>query len=374
MGAKAVPLTLISAAFPSFLPTLTKFIVDAVGFEDDVLIDIIQTSITEGNSDVLSKADRHFDLPTMIKQVEGFLGAKTSSLSSLIKKFLQDVESNASSSNSSALLTNGGGSNSSNSNKNDYITTSNSPPPPSDRSTLHVGNIPYTWNVPTLLSSLSTLTSCSIISVNIPPSSREGMEGENRGFAFVEVKKGDAIRFRGDVAGEEVEGGRKLRVSEAAPRQNIQGRKPERMGYGGGSFEDDERRKREFNSRMTGEGVRNRGGEIREGRRVINNTPAWMKEEIKEERKNFKETKPKWEPPKNREETPFVPPGKRGGGEDDGGGESRPKKKSRWGSAKDANYSDNPVKDREHVRTNNYMAKGPDGTEGFKEGWRGEKG
>ena len=45
--APTVPLSALAAAFPSFLPTLTKFIVDAVGFEDDVLIDIIQTSITE---------------------------------------------------------------------------------------------------------------------------------------------------------------------------------------------------------------------------------------------------------------------------------------------------------------------------------------
>jgi hypothetical protein len=45
--AQKVSLASLAAAFPSFLPTLTKFILDAVGFEDDVLIDIIQTSITE---------------------------------------------------------------------------------------------------------------------------------------------------------------------------------------------------------------------------------------------------------------------------------------------------------------------------------------
>ncbi|GMI30099.1 hypothetical protein TrRE_jg3705, partial [Triparma retinervis] len=177
----------------------------AVGFEDDVLIDIIQTSITEGNSDLLSKADRHFDLPTMIKQVEGFLGTNTSSLTTLITKYLKDVETGF---YSTPQITNG-------SNNNDHNNNNNSFPPPSERTTLHVGNIPYIWDVPNLLSSLSSLTSCSLISAHIPPS---GVPGSNRGFAFVEVSFRDVIRFRGDVSGEEVEGGRRLKVSEAAAR------------------------------------------------------------------------------------------------------------------------------------------------------------
>ena len=293
--------------------------------QDDVLIDIIQTSITSGNVDMLSTSDRRFEWLTLRSQVEGFLGSDgCKGLEKLINTWTKSLLNKPPSSSSSS------------SNTNDKAA-----PKTLDLMGMHVSGLPYSLTLPSLTLWLSKQTTVQIHNPHMPPGNEQG---GNRGFAFVDVERNEGVRFRGDVGGEECEG-RKVRVKEAKERQPNQG------GTG----------KHPGGDRMTPkEGVRK---------------SKWIPPEgVKEEGKTTATTSQAVAAVK-AVAAKFVPPGKRAldASNDDNDGSNRPKK-SRWGAA--SKFIPPPAAgggelQQNKARLNSTMAKGPDSDGiGFKEGWR----
>jgi len=83
---------------------------------------------------------------------------------------------------------------------------------------LYVGNMPFSMDesqLRTLFEEFGTVESANVIT------DRE--TGRPRGFAFVEMQDADARKAMGEIDEREMDG-RKLKVSEARPRENRGGR------------------------------------------------------------------------------------------------------------------------------------------------------